>query len=269
MSSHFDPVRRRLADANPRVRLATASHLPPAVAAELADELARLLREEPIPAVRRAAVVALGKLPGDAGWDVLYALTDPVWRVRDQAVRALEARVRRHPDLLPELWWRIDAWPDPCPRFRGAAYCLKMRLGHPDPGPVPPAPPEPWRAAPWWDDDPAVLEQTLRRLSADEWKADLPRFAGLLTLQDSKQVRDILSRVRGLVVRAFVRLATDDDLKALEPLLAEVRHPTAGGDARRVLVERRHASVPISHWEPRPAHAAPLDRHHFLSLIHI
>jgi hypothetical protein len=194
-----------------------------------------LIREDTSAAVRRAAVVALAKVPGDAGWGVLFALTDPVWRVRDTAVRALEARVKRVPADLPELWARLAAWPSPCLLFQGAAYCLRVRLKHPHPDPVPPVPPEPWRDAAWWDADPAVLEQHLRRLSDAEWKRDLPRFAGLLTLQDSKQVRDILGRIRGLVVAAFTRLADAVELKALDPLLADPRHPTAGDDARRIL----------------------------------
>jgi len=226
-----------LSEPDPRVRLRAIFASPVSAA-----DLDRLIREDPASGVRRSAVVALAKVPGDAGWGVLFALTDPVWRVRDTAVRALEARVKRSPGELPELWAKLDAWPAPCLRFQGAAYCLRMRLKHPHPGPVPPTPSEPWRDAPWWDSDPAVLEQTLRHLADDDWKRDLPLFAGVLTLQDSKQVRDILRRIRELVVAAFVRLASEEDLKSLDPLLAEARHPTASGDAGRILGERRCVS---------------------------
>jgi aryl-alcohol dehydrogenase-like predicted oxidoreductase len=215
---------------------------------ELAALLPRLLCEDPAWAVRRDAVRLLGRWPPPTRWGLLAALSDPVWRVRRSAVRRLARWRRQDPAVEAGLRAWVAGLAGPGPLVAGALRYLDFLTGPAPEGPlVPPDSPRPapWQRAPWWDDDPPVLEQRLRHLSEAELRRDLRLLPGLLTLQDGWTVLDCLRRVRRFVLGALQRLAAVEDLLAVVPLLDESRHPYAAAEVAGLLArlpaERREA----------------------------
>lgn len=93
-----------LRDLSPVVRDAAVRALAERRAAAARCALERLLPDDPVWWVRRAAVYALGVVGGESAVPALRAaLADPFWRVRHAAVQVLAALGQRQHDLRPQL----------------------------------------------------------------------------------------------------------------------------------------------------------------------
>jgi aryl-alcohol dehydrogenase-like predicted oxidoreductase len=179
--------------------------------------------------LRREAIRALGKLPAQARWPLLTALSDPVWRVRHDAVRFLCSWQREASDLLAQIRVRVEG--NESPLVAGALRYLQFLTTpgmEPPPRSTPGEPWEPWRRASWWDDDPPVLEQNLRHLTRQQVRADLALFPGLLTLQDGRPVWPHLQGIYRFTVTALERFGSAEHLTAALALLDEPRLPQTG-----------------------------------------
>lgn len=178
---------------------------------------------------RREALRALAQLPAEMRWPILIALSDPVWRVRRDAVKVLLAWHHEDPGLLGKLRARLAQLGQEDARTAGAVKYLEFLA---TPGAEPPPRPvsvtaaeEPWRGAAWWDDDPPVLLENLRHLTEAQVRADLALLPGLLTLLDGRPVWPYLRGVFHFVVAALERFGEPDHLAAAVRLLDEPRRP--------------------------------------------
>ncbi len=188
-----------------------------------AEVFAEILAHDPSVRVRREALRALARLDPAQRWPLLAALSDPVWRIRDGAVRHLLEWERQAPGIIAEARRRNG---DGGPLAEGALRYLEFLATpnqEPPPRTVPVVPP--WQQAAWWDDDPPVLLRNLRHLTARERKVALPLLPGLLTLQDGRPVASAIQGIHRFVADTLVQIGQPEHIAAARALLAEPRRP--------------------------------------------
>jgi diketogulonate reductase-like aldo/keto reductase len=260
-----DAICRAARSATSRVRLAALGILRSRRDPEYASVFAHIIASDPAARLRREALRALAELPAEQRWPMLTALSDPVWRVRLDAVRLLLTWQRESPRLFDEIRTRLDDDARRNPVVAGALRYLEF-LATPDVEPPPrsthtdASADQPWRAAAWWDDDPPVLEQNLRHLTEDEVRADLALLPGLLTLQDGRPVWPFLQGICRFVIEALAALGEPEHLASALRLLDEPRRPQVGEWVRQLLCrltpERIVAANSLS-GRPLEASASP------------
>ncbi|MFO0825263.1 MAG: HEAT repeat domain-containing protein [Gemmataceae bacterium] len=179
-----DAVVRALANQFPTIRIAACAEIVRrGVFTLAADSLESLIRTDAFWQVRKAAVNALGTDSTDRRWGVLFAATDPHWRVRyslaqvlvewgsDETARAkvlehlleANAKVARLRDYLLFRW--TGAMPPERRNENPAEWCS------------------------FWDWDPAVLARHISELGRDGRRDSLPILTRLVNHPDER-IRD-------------------------------------------------------------------------------
>lgn len=205
-----DTVVRALENAYPSVRILAAVEVARRQLFDAArDRLLKLLRSDPFWQVRRAAVHSTAADPGELRWYVLYAATDPHWRVRYALA------------LVFEQWGTSDVTRRDIevrlgPNSPGRVARLRDYLRYRWTGTLPPPRPadDPRSWCPFWDWDPAVLARNLDRLGRSGRRAALAILPRLITHPDE--------RVRGWVVQA---LRDDGELRHWADALGRLGDP--------------------------------------------
>jgi aryl-alcohol dehydrogenase-like predicted oxidoreductase len=197
--------------------------------------LGQILEQEPEAAVRREALRALWQLPPPQRWPVLAALSDPVWRVRHEAVLRFHAWQQTDPSVLLQVRTRLEPLAERAPATIGALRYLEFLCDPATPPPPRKAPLPAERVPFWWDDDPPVLEQNLRHLTREEIVADLPALIKLVTLQDGRPVLDCLRRIQRFVASAVAQFGEPCHLGEVLRLLEEPRRPLVVQWVRQLL----------------------------------
>jgi HEAT repeat protein len=242
-------LRDALHDEKPLVRHAAIRALAVLDDARSAPLLARMALEEPIWWVRRAAVIVLARVRGEAAIPtLLLALDDPFWRVRHAAVRVL-LRVGQTREHVRDAILAADARGSA--RAQGAlAYLRKRWSGAPAIGEA--VTPTDTHAP--YDPDPAVVTARLEAGAAAS-----PAFLAECLGDSHEQLRSI----------AVKRLVAAPSARALELAmlwLEEPRIPHAAetviallddlGDRATPLVERALAAPRATRLEGATAWAA-------------
>jgi aryl-alcohol dehydrogenase-like predicted oxidoreductase/HEAT repeat protein len=170
--------------------------------------LAEVVRSELNPGLRQRTLRALAALPPECRRPLVDAFGDPAWRVRWTAVRLVLAWQRQDPAVRTRARERLGARLGEDPVVAGCWHYLEVLSGAlpPDAPVPPPLPPSPLRAAPWWDDDPPVLEQRLRHLTGPELRAALPLLPALFTLSGGPLEQPCLGRIRRFAAGVLRRL---------------------------------------------------------------
>jgi aryl-alcohol dehydrogenase-like predicted oxidoreductase len=202
--------------------------------------LEQILRESDSVRARREALRALAKLPAEQRWPVLIALSDPVWRVRNDAARLLLVWQRQDPTLLDQVRSRLAPLDRQPAAVVSVLEYLRFLLEESAPAPPrrsadPSSEQQPWRRASWWDDDPPVLRENLRRLTDAELERDLSLLPGLLGLQEGRPVHVFSQWIRRFVIDTVARLGRPPHLGALLRLLDEPRLPYVRDWVNRLL----------------------------------
>jgi HEAT repeat protein len=230
---HFlarDALRQAARGRWPHTRLAALRALRSEADPVDAELYALVLRQNSRPRLRREAVRALAGLPVEQRWPLLTALSDPIWRVRLDAIRHLLGWLRQDPHLLHQVRERLGPLGPEDGAATGALRYLKF-LASPaastggEPSRTAPGRDAVPRRAPWWDDDPPALEQRLRHVGEQELRAELAEVVRLIALQDARPVHACLQRLRRFAVNALVRLGEEPHLAAALRLLDEPRRP--------------------------------------------
>lgn len=241
-------LRRAILSGSAAVRFAALHVLRCCCDPDLGPLLGEVLARDPSVRVRREAIRAL---PPEEPWPLLTALSDPVWRVRNDAVQRLLAWQRQDPTVLAQVRVRLASLGQQDRATEGAVRYLEFLA---TPGAEPPprsaAPAnlaeQPWRAAAWWDDDPPVLDRNLRHLTERQLKADLALLPGLLTLQDGRPVWPHLQGIYRLVLDALKRFGQPEHRVAALRLLDEPRRPLLASLLKHLVDDPPPAPVAIS-----------------------
>ncbi|HEU4409838.1 MAG TPA: HEAT repeat domain-containing protein [Polyangiaceae bacterium] len=201
--------------------------------ATCAPALTERVRRDEAPVVRLAALRALARLPPALAASIVHALGDPVWRVRRDALRLLMAPPPRGPGVGPgapaatlaALGGALRALGPLGDTERGALEYLArragVRLGEGGPGALAAAPPRP----PYWDDDPAVLLENVRREGQGVLASGGPLVAELLAFQESRPYNECALRLRAWAAALLERAGRPEDFVHVVALLGEPRRP--------------------------------------------
>jgi aryl-alcohol dehydrogenase-like predicted oxidoreductase/HEAT repeat protein len=197
-----------------------------------APVLARLVREDEAPVVRRAALHALAKLGPEHAAALVPALGDPVWRLRRDAILRLSAPppvglgLARGAPIERPVAEAIAALAPLDAATRGALEYLARRTGVRPDAPVTmgdtPMPPAPALPA-WWNEDPAVLLASLRH--EDVATIVRPGIVDLLAFEDSRPYNDCAGDLRALAATALERAGSIEDFIPVVALLGDPRRP--------------------------------------------
>ncbi len=153
------------------------------------EELAQLMGANPFWQVRRAAVNALGANPSLRCWRILFAATDPHWRVRYALAHILVEWGREESDRAKVL----EQLPESDTRVARLRDYLLFRWTGELPPERPSENPATW--CPFWDWDPAVFARLLSELGRNGRRDSLPVLARLVNHPDE--------RVRAWVIEAL------------------------------------------------------------------
>lgn len=237
-----------LGAASVAIRLEAALALEARPDAGSAPALARCLREDPAPVVRRAALHALARLGPPHAVAIVAALGDPVRRLRRDAIVRVEAPPPRGLGLAPgaaiegPLREAVSALAPLGAAVRGALELLARRTGV-HLGPLHDDAPPPLPRPPWWNDDPAVLLASVRHVEAAAFTG--AGLVQLLTFEDSRPYNDHATALRAFAAAALERTATARDLVPVASLLGEPRLPFVRAEVEallgRLAPERRAA----------------------------
>lgn len=187
-----DAVVRALENRHVTVRLAAAAEVVRrGLFDDAAEALERLFRADPFWQVRRAAVTALAGDPTPRRWRVIFAATDPHWRVRYALARVFVGWGRDEAERAKVLGMLNEGSADL--RVLRLRDYLRFRWT----GELPPerASENPADWCPFWDWDPAVLARNLAELGRGGRRAALDVLTRLVNHPDE--------RVRGWVIQAL------------------------------------------------------------------
>ncbi len=187
-----DTVVRALGNRFPTVRIAACDEVMRRGLFDLAaDRLEHLFRSDAFWQVRRAAVNALAADPASRRWRIIFAATDPHWRVRYALAQVFvdwgrdEGEREKVLGMLPETSQHSRV-------VRLRDYLIFRWTGEMSPE-RPTENPAEW--CPFWDWDPAVLARNIAQLGSNGRRDSL----GILT----RLVNHADERVRGWVIQTL------------------------------------------------------------------
>lgn len=201
--------------------------------ASCAGVLVERVRFDDAPVVRHASLRALARLPAPLAASIVHALGDPVWRVRRDALRLLMAPPPRGlavgagvPAATLIALERALASLGPLGEAeRGALEYLRLktgvRLGAEGPGTLAPLPERP----PYWDEDPAVLLENVRREGQGVLAFGASFVASMLAYQESRPYNECALRLRAWAASLLDRFGRPEDFVSVLALLGEPRMP--------------------------------------------
>nr|MCU0686505.1 HEAT repeat domain-containing protein [Polyangiaceae bacterium] len=201
-----------------------------------AGPLIACLRSDDAPIVRQAALRALARLPVPRALSVVYAFDDPVWRVRRDAAHLLMAPRPRGPGIgaasppatLRALDEAVAALGPPTDAVRGVLEYVRRHAGIALASGGALSPQAPPSRPSYWDEDPAVLLENVRREGDRVLDEGAALVADLLAYQESRPYTECALRLRAWAAALLDRAGRPADFVPIVALLDEPRRPFVG-----------------------------------------